>query len=168
MEKTGLKVYLCGGIQGLSYEKCVKWRNDVSECLNQFGIEPLSPMRGKAFLQREESIKDSYERNKMSTKAAIFARDKWDCLRADFILCNLLKATSVSIGSMFELAWGQDHGKYIIVVMEDEGNPHIHGFVQEASSLTLPTLDEAVRHLLVVANVYDENQVKSLELPKLD
>ena len=168
MGKTGLRVYMVGGIQGMTYDECVKWRVNVGKVLEAYGIEALSPMRGKAYLQREVSIKDSYEQHKMSTKAAIFARDKWDCLRADFILCNLLKASAVSIGSMFELAWAQDHGKYIIVVMEDEGNPHIHGFVQESASLILPTLEEGVKHLLVVANVYDENKVKALELPKLD
>jgi len=168
MEKTGLRVYMVGGIQGMTYGECVRWRVNVGKVLGTYGIEALSPMRGKAYLQREVSIKDSYEQHKMSTKAAIFARDKWDCLRADFILCNLLKASAVSIGSMFELAWAQDHGKYIIVVMEDAGNPHIHGFVQEAASLVVSSLDEAVRHLLVVANVYDENQAKVLELPRLD
>jgi nucleoside 2-deoxyribosyltransferase len=124
-------------------------------------------MRGKAYLKRETSIKDSYEQHRMSTKAAIFARDKWDCLRSDIILCNLLKARSVSIGSMFEIAWAQDHGKYIIVVMED-ANPHVHAFVQEAASLIVPTMSEAVRHLLVVADVYTDEQVKLLDLPELD
>lgn len=167
MEKTGLRVYMVGGIQGMTYGECVSWRVNVGKVLGTYGIEALSPMRGKAYLQREVSIKDSYEQHKMSTKAAIFARDKWDCLRADFILCNLLKATSVSIGSMFELSWGQDHGKYIIVVMEDEGNPHIHGFVQESASLIVPTLEEALRHLLVVANVFTDDQAKDLVLPEL-
>ena len=162
-----LKVYLCGGIQGMTYAECVQWRTRVGDVLDQHGIEALSPMRGKAYLQRETSIKDSYEQHRMSTKAAIFARDKWDCLRADIILCNLLKAKSVSIGSMFEIAWAQDHGKYIIVVMEDV-NPHVHAFVQEAASLIIPTMSEAIKHLLVVANVYTDAQAKLLEFPDLD
>lgn len=164
---TGLRVYMVGGIQGMTYDECVSWRVNVSKVLMEYGIECLSPMRGKAYLQREKSIKDSYEQHRMSTKSAIFARDKWDCLRADIILCNLLKAKAVSIGSMFELAWAQDHEKYIIVVMENV-NPHVHAFVQESASLVVPTLDEAVRHLLVIANVTTDEGVKGLELPRLD
>jgi len=151
----------------MAYEECVKWRVQVAEVLEKYSIEALSPMRGKAYLKRETSIKDSYEQHRMSTKAAIFARDKWDCLRSDIILCNLLKARSVSIGSMFEIAWAQDNGKYIIVVMEDV-NPHVHAFVQEAASLIVPTMSEAVKHLLVVANVYTDEQAKLLEFPELD
>jgi hypothetical protein len=163
---ANLRVYLVGGIQGMTYKECVDWREKVSLELEFHNIETLSPMRGKAFLKKEISIHDSYEQHKLTTKAAIFARDKWDCLRSDIILCNLLGAKNVSIGSMFELAWAQDHGKYIIVVMEDV-NPHVHAFVQESASLIVSTLEEAVKHLLVVANCYTEEQVRKLELPDL-
>lgn len=161
-----LRVYLAGGIQGMSYQECIEWRDKVSQILAFYEIESMSPMRGKAFLQPEKSIKTSYEQNRMSTKAAIFARDKWDCLRADIVFVNLLGATRVSIGTMFEIAWAQDHGKYIIIAMEDE-NLHVHAFVQESASLIVPTLEEGIRHLLVVANVYDEESAKSLSIPKL-
>jgi len=50
--------------------------------------------------------------------------------------------------------------------MEDV-NPHVHAFVQESASLIVSTLDEAVRHLLVVANCYTEDQVRKVELPDL-
>lgn len=163
---TGVRVYLAGGIQGMAFDECVSWRVNVSNVLAEYGIECLSPMRGKAYLQKEKSIKDSYEQHRMSTKAAIFARDKWDCLRCDIVLCNLLKAKAVSIGSMFELAWACDRGKYIIVIMENV-NPHVHAFVQESASVIVPTLGEAVRNLLVVANVATDKTVESLELPRL-
>ena len=61
---ANLRVYLVGGIQGMTYKECVDWREKVSLELEFHNIEPLSPMRGKAFLKKEISIHDSYEQHK--------------------------------------------------------------------------------------------------------
>jgi nucleoside 2-deoxyribosyltransferase len=145
-------VYLAGPITGTNYGECNDWRelvcrrfaNDDSKCK----IRGISPMRGKAFLNKEKSIKDSYEDNSHCDKHAIFLRDKFDCLRADIVLANFLGAKNISIGSMFELAWAYQAGKYIVVVMEEKDNPHIHAFVRESAAEIFHDVDEAVDYII--------------------
>lgn len=142
-------VYLAGPITGTTYGECTDWRDTVckrfktSEC----GIVGITPMRGKSFLKKEKSIKDAYEDNSHCDKHAIFLRDKFDCLRSDIVLANFLGAKNVSIGSMFELAWAYQAGKFIVVVLEEKSNPHIHAFVRESAAQVFHDLDEAVDYI---------------------
>ena len=143
-------VYLCGPISGTTYDECVDWRDEIcnrfktSEC----GIEGITPMRGKSFLKKEKTIKDAYDDNSHCDKHAIFLRDKFDCLRSDIVLANFLGAKNASIGSMFELAWAYQAGKFIVVVLEEKNNPHIHAFVRESAAQIFHDLDEAVDYIV--------------------
>jgi nucleoside 2-deoxyribosyltransferase len=153
-----LHCYLAGPITGLSYHGCTEWRDGAKRVLEESGYyKAYSPMRGKEFLKRKRKLKAHPQDNihegdrlGVSSDQAIYRRDKRDVERADVVLFHLGGAETVSIGTMFELAWAELLGKFCLVVMENKGNCHDHAFVTQAASLVVPTLEDAVEYLLEV------------------
>ena len=78
----------------------------------------------------------------------VFERDKFDATRADILIVNLTGANRVSIGTMMEIAWAHLAGKFIVVVMEKVGNPHMHAFVREAASIMFEDTNDAVDYVI--------------------
>lgn len=102
-------VYLSGPIAGLSYSGATSWRQKVSEFLSAHGITALDPMRGKENLQGILHLNAySNPAGPLSTAKGITTRDRFDCMRADVVLVNLLQAESLaklSLGTIMEVAW---------------------------------------------------------------
>lgn len=92
------KVYLAGPITGTNFKECTNWRQEVQEALCDYSIQGFSPMRGKAYLSKEEKIQDSYSDYTMSSITGINVRDYNDCRTCDAMLVNLLGSQKVSIG----------------------------------------------------------------------
>jgi len=149
-DRISKHVYLAGPITGCSYDGCTDWRKNVATLLNMVGYTCSSPMRGKQFLKDVKSIA-STGYSGIADDHAVVKRDKNDVLNCDVLLINLEGASIVSIGSMFELAWGADHNKFCLVVL-DENNPHDHCFVKQNASLVVPSLQAAVDYLVDVYN----------------
>lgn len=146
--RTDLLVYLGGSMTGLTLAEVQSWRKTAAAKLDEAGFTVLDPARGLMFLKPEETVKDAYVDEFTESKHTVFERDKFDVTRADISILNLLKAKRISIGTMMEMAWGHLTGKFIVVVMEREGNPHMHAFVREASSIIFEDTDEAVDYVI--------------------
>lgn len=144
-------VYLAGPITGQSYDGATDWREYAARELFWYGIEVLNPMRGKAYLSKEEMLADSYA-EVLATVKGITTRDRFDCQRADLVLFNFDGADKVSIGSCIEVGWA-DAARIPIVVVMAEGNPHWHGMIRECAGFIVPTLDEAID---VIARILGE------------
>ncbi len=141
------RVYLCGPIAGLTYEEARNgWRQEVSGLLAK-DIIPLSPMRQEGHLQEVTDPLTAHATDHsdhfFARARSIVAKDRLDVKMSDIILCNLLGAKRVSIGSMIELGWANQQGKPIITVMERVGNPHDHLFVSEVSDFVVDNLSDA-------------------------
>jgi len=136
-------VYLCGPITGLSYGECTDWRQFVARHVAQ-DIIPLSPLRGKRYLENEKEIGDSYEHIAMSTAQAITTRDRFDLQSCDMMIANFLGAKKVSIGSVIELGWADAFRKPVILVIESENNIHEHSIVNSIAGFRVSTLKEAI------------------------
>lgn len=128
-----MKVYLAGPISGQSYEGATNWYNEVRKTLVL--IDPRAkigiycPMRGKAYLSKEEELADSYSNYTMSSINGINVRDFNDVKTADCILANFLGCNGkVSIGTVMEIAWARAFQKPIVIVMDKE-NIHNHGML---------------------------------------
>ena len=147
--KEIMLVYLAGGVSGLTVKAAIGWREYVAERLSIAGIEVRDPLRGaegeQHKLKKLGPAKDNSDDPAMSDKA-FFTRDRWDVLTSDVILCNLAGAERVSIGSMFELAFGVMSNKLNIIVL-DKHNLHDHVFVRE-SGVVFYNLDEAIDYIL--------------------
>lgn len=137
------RVYLAGPITGLTYDEGNQWRQYAASRLAP--IEAMSPLRGKEFLQKYGPLTATFNSNKaLSTSRGIMTRDFNDCRTSDAILCNLLGAKRVSVGTVMEIAWAHAFQIPLILVMEESGNPHEHAMIEEAYGYRVPTLDEGI------------------------
>lgn len=147
-------VYTAGPIAGCSYGESTDWREKVRVELARLepSIRAASPMRGKEYLASIQAMPSSNfhlnnmkTKHPMSTPAAILARDRMDVMRADLLLVNFLGADKVSIGTCCEVAWADLLRTPVMLVMEDEGNPHDHPFVTGNAGWRINNLDEAIK-----------------------
>ena len=157
-------VYLAGPITGLSYDEAVDRREELAQPLREakgVRIVPLSPMRGKKNLARQQVLKSGGYRSPTSTDAAIVARDYNDVQRCYIMVADLLGCTEKSVGTCIEfglcLAWR----KFVVTIMEPgDENPHSHGFIREISSVIVHTREQAIKVILDVigAEELDEEE----------
>lgn len=145
------RIYLAGPISGKSYDEVMRYFTGMSDYLQSIGFEVIHPMLGKDALRTEISLKAHGYGNPESTNHAIVERDRWMVSQSDIILCNLLGAKIVSIGSVMELAWASSMGKHTIVMMESD-NIHRHAFVLEAADIVYECQSEALKYLERIAD----------------
>jgi nucleoside 2-deoxyribosyltransferase len=138
------KVFTSGPITGLSYGDATNWREYVREQLAPYNIEAVSPLRHKEYLTEELSIEDRYEKSTLSTAKAISYRDRFDALRCDVVLTNVLGTSKVSIGTMIETGIAAASMKPNILVIENESNIHHHAMLETYCGWVVPTLDEGI------------------------
>lgn len=95
-----MKVYLCGGINGLSDADCKDWRDASKKAFNSAGIEFLDPMRRDYRGKELESVNE------------IVMGDLEDIEQCDCILVN---ASRASWGTAMEVALAStmDHNPLI-------------------------------------------------------
>jgi len=157
---TNYLIYLAGPIAGLNFKESTDWRQYVIDNLDPV-IEGLSPLRKKPYLKDQDNLTGTYENWPLSTQRGIYARDRFDCHRADVVLVNLLDLAaddtgkqSVSIGTVMEIAWAAQNNTPVVLIM-GEGNIHDHPMIREACPFIVNDLDEAiglVHALLVPSN----------------
>ena len=137
------KVYLAGPISGLMYGEAVDWREGLIKHWHG-KIQALSPMRAKHYLNGSERLKAQGDYDwPMSTAKSITTRDRWDCMRSDVALVNLLGAERVSIGTVMEIAWCDMQRVPTVVVMESD-NVHNHDMITEAAGFLVTNMDDAI------------------------
>lgn len=145
------KVYLAGPISGQSYEGCVNWREQAKDILYQHEIDGYSPMRGKAYLTKEQEIQDSYSDYTMSSITGINVRDYNDCKTSNAVLVNFLGSGSkVSIGTVMEIAWARAFQIPIVIVMEKD-NIHNHGMLT-FGNIIVRSLEEGINAIHQLLN----------------
>lgn len=128
-------VYLAGPISGLNFEGATDWRDQVKNHFDQFGVKALSPLREQEHLKEVGIFTDSAKetsrlKSPMSTPKGLTIRDRWDAMRCDVLLVNLLDATKVSIGTVMEIAWADSKNIPIVCAIEDDHtNIHEHAML---------------------------------------
>lgn len=144
-------IYCVHPISGLTPDEVFNYYTGIKQRLS-IHYDVLIPMTGKSSLRCETSFKsEGYSKDPLTTNHAIFERDRWMVSQSDIIYANLKGATDrVSIGSMFELAWGSLLGKYIVLVM-DENSVHRHSFVLEAADVIFTSEQAAEDYLAVLS-----------------
>jgi nucleoside 2-deoxyribosyltransferase len=149
-KEVSMLVYLAGPISGLNFEGATDWREYAKAELSQFGIKGLSPLREQEHMKAIGVFTDAAKeterlKSPMSTPKGLTVRDRWDAMRCNVLLVNLLGATKVSIGTVLELAWADSQGIPIVVAMEDDGsNPHEHAMVNHIIGYRVTTLWDAI------------------------
>lgn len=146
-------VYLAGPIGGCSYGECTSWREVFTRLLHGFDVECISPMRGKSYLKNETEIDKIRYSTPLSCPKGVYTRDRFDALRCDLLIVNLLGAQKPSLGSVMEIAWADAVGTPIVLVMEAEGNCHEHILIQEACGFRVESLEEAADLAVSILNL---------------
>jgi hypothetical protein len=145
-----LAIYCVHPISGCSADEVFDYYDKTKIDLTDAGYDVFVPMYGKNNLRTELEFKaEGYKDNPLTTNHAIF--NQWMVKQADILYANFIGATRVSIGSMFELAWGSDNDKQVIIVMEKD-NIHRHAFVLESGTIVFETTEEAMTYLKNLAS----------------
>lgn len=145
------KVYLAGPISGKSWGESENWRDRFKQALKDTAphIHGYSPLREKSeILQKEQFIGDHYENTLFSTQRAIMSRDYFDVQTSHAVVANLTGATTVSIGTVMEMAWAYERRIPLIVISEFKdgkiNNLHNHAMLREAAQWWVETEEEAL------------------------
>lgn len=138
-------VYLAGPIAGQNHSGATGWREEAIRQFDTVGIKGLCPLRGvvDAGIIFTATGDDEAHRKSNIGPRELMTRDRFDCLRCDVLLVNLLDAERVSIGTMMELAWADIKRTPVVCVMES-GNVHEHAMVGEAIGWRCDTLQEGI------------------------
>ena len=118
-----MKVYLCGGINGLSDDRCRTWREYSKERLE---CETIDPMR-----RDYRGIEDQ-------NVAAIIDGDKADIDASDVLLVN---ATQPSWGTAMEVLYAWEHGKPCFCVASERISP----WLRYHSTAIFDDINDAIR-----------------------
>ena len=145
-------LYMAGPVKGLAYGPATDWRRWLANYLKDYNVECLDPLRGKDELRDETSIDRVEYDTPMSCPKGIYVRDRYDSLRCDLLLVNLLGAEKPSLGSVMEIAWADALHKPIILVMEP-GNIHEHTMVLGACGFRAQCLEEAGAIAVAILNL---------------
>ena len=145
-------VYLAGPMTGLTFEEANRWRETTQQILEysvygkSTNIKALNPFRGKeALLEDVGELQAFGYTDAITTDQGITSRDRNDTTKADCIIMNLLGAKKISAGTMVELGWADAARDPVIVVMEEEGNPHDHCMVRAIATYRVTTIGDAAR-----------------------
>ena len=144
------KIYCVHPISGSTPEEVFNYYDTTQKQLTNMGFDVLTPMYGKGDIRTANLFKTDNHEGPVTNKHAIFGRDKWMVKQADILYANFLGATKASIGGCFELAWGCNDHKQIILVMEKD-NIHQHAFILEAATIIFETEIEALTYLEKIA-----------------
>ena len=152
------RVYLAGGIAGLSGPDAIDWRDDMLTRFLEYKVLAREPMRAKRVLRSQESISRDFhtyaDKGHFFTSKGIMTRDFNDVKQADVLLVNLLGATTPSLGTIMELAWAYALQKPAVVCIEASGNPHDnHPMIHEAMPFRVTSLDEGFYSVLTILGV---------------
>jgi hypothetical protein len=145
-------IYMAGPVKGLAYGPATDWRHWFTEMMEGFNVECLDPLRAKEELKDETCIDRIEYDEPMSCPKGIYVRDRFDALRCDLLLVNLLNAEKPSLGSVMEIAWADALHKPIILAMEP-GNVHEHAMILGACGFRVGSLTEAAAVAIGVLNL---------------
>ena len=138
-------------------------------------LDPLRGKSYVLSHQRKPIKEHDAKKNPTLSDKALKSRDKLDTLSCEIVLADFsepamitvedilhMRGISVegvsteileaaidlaSIGSIFEVAWAEDHNKLVVAVIPAEHSVHNHAFVRE-SAVIYETLEEAVRYII--------------------
>ena len=145
---TQKRIYLSGPITGLSYREARHgWREVAAQMITNSmpgEVEILSPMRAKRHLADHHDLSPMGDPNSiLSCPRGITTRDRYDTMRCDLMLVNLLGAERISIGTMIEFGWADAARVPIVCAIEPMGNLHEHAISSDLIGFRCPTLEEA-------------------------
>lgn len=131
-------IYLSGGMQDLSLEASLEWRNRFEDAIELLEsdkhVKCFSPP--KYYAPQEQEHK---------TEREVFEFDKWKLKQSNLVVCyfNVPK----SLGTAMELAWAQEWGIPIIGICEKDEIQNLHTWLVECCTRFCNNIPEAISHI---------------------
>ena len=137
------KVYLAGNIAGETYGQATEWRDYAKVRLHAMGIAGLSPMRSTPNRWGTKRLTADCTGGKTEPDdKALKAKCHWDAERCDAILACFDGTRRISIGTVLEVAWGDESRKPVIGVLPD-GDAHDHPLLRQSLTHRVYDLETA-------------------------
>lgn len=129
----GKKVYLSGGIFGLSEEQAMGWRKVARIILENHGFEVIDPMRRHYRVYNYDIANE------------IVQLDKKDILESDIVL---VKATAASWGTVCELMYASMNNKIIVAYTEKDNAVNFNPWLFHHSTKIVAELEQATHFII--------------------
>ncbi len=141
MDRMSKKIYLAGGMSGLSREEQSKWRwvtiRRIKESDNCFGYE-YNPVFFNPMIHY--NLFD----NEHKTEREPFEFDLYNLRDSDVVIVNF--NSPQSIGTAMELAVAKEYKKPIIGL--NESGCELHPWLIECCTRICDTMDELIKHVI--------------------
>lgn len=141
-------VYLAGPVSHGSGQQALAWRDEVREELEEYRdwecIDTVDSVR--LWIEDKDHLYPTgYDSAEVSDRV-LYNHCKFSMTKADAVLVNLTEdVEQVSIGTVMEIVWAVEAGKFVIVCMD--GGLHNHAFIKSAASIVVPTLERGIAYL---------------------
>lgn len=132
---------------GQNFEDVLQRFSSTSRLLKMYGFNVLSPLEGVTPRTEVSAREHDTDYKPQMKNHAIVSRDRWYVQNADVVFVDLTGTTRTSVGSVFEIAWAREFGKYIIAVTEPDDVNHRHAFILESVSVVFDNKEDAIQHL---------------------
>jgi len=133
-----LRVYLAGGMEGLSREQMTAWRTTAKEKLKAAGVKSLDPT--------------AVSLGGNPTSAVIVQSNKFAIRNSMVVLAEVEERNPVSIGTIGEIVYAFHVNKPVIIF--GKGARKNHPWLVAHAAVVKETLDEAIEELLCAFGVY--------------
>lgn len=139
---------------GLTWRQALEWREELEKSLEDHWniINPVKMQQVGVNLD-DLIVTSSQKDDKLllaHTATGICAQDEFFIDRSDWLLCNFLNATKISIGTVWEIGYAWAKGKKILTVLEP-GSIHDHQFIRRRSHVFTSDFEEALEFLAAIA-----------------
>lgn len=143
-------VYLSGPVTGLSQKEASCWREVATAYLLPRGYTPVLPARGIRPPNPGASWPEAVPDHPLGHDLAITQACLFDVRRSTLVFVNLLGATQVSRGTLFEIAWAYALQKPVVLAIEPSGNPNDCPMVRTACAFRETVFADALDLVVTV------------------
>lgn len=134
------KLYLAGGIAGLTYKQATELRDKAKDLLSDAGIEVLDPMRNEGDLKESKAIGIDMQACEMQE---IVARDLKDIKESDGIVILTGDTPSWGTGIEFGYTYFVEQ-KPVFMISKNAGR---YGWAHFLATKVCPTIEDLVKYL---------------------
>lgn len=132
------KIYLAGGVNGLTRDEATGWRDYATYQLAIRNMEAIDPLRGRKHHVEVFNGSEDYD------SAEIVVRDKQDILCCDALLVEYVHPDRNYAGTSMEILYGYEHHKPIVVWSEHGWKSY---WMRYHATVILPELLDCIDYL---------------------
>lgn len=160
-----MRIYLSGPMSGLTVETAMSWVTEARDRLTKVGYSCHSPIEletGHLPLDEVIAPDSSREGHPLERREVFFHFDHNEVKKADIIYVNVtpLEDDQYSLGTDWEMAWGYEFDKMLVLVARMEQAYLKHPFIKACGAIIFNEQEEALVFLETYAGRRKRSQRK--------